>query len=299
MLKDQAATLRALAARKASQRRQTHHSRVIVIASGKGGVGKTNIAVNLGIAWAERGLQVALLDADMGLANVDIVLGINPRYNLLHVINGERTLEDVMVTGPLGLRIIAGGSGITELADIGQQQLERFIDGLEELDEALDVLLIDTSAGISRSVLSFALASDEILVVATPDPTSLTDAYGLIKILAIRNHPAQLRVVVNMCESDKHGREVFKQLDSVAQRFLSRKLDWAGSIPRDVMVQRAVREFQPFYIAYPRCKAAVAIGQMANGLLAEQSSNMTKPLVSANAGGVSNLFRRVLQFIRQ
>lgn len=298
MLKDQAATLRALAARRASQVRQLHPSRVIVVASGKGGVGKTNIAVNLGIAWAERGLQVALLDADMGLANVDIVLGINPRHNLSHVISGERTLKEVMVTGPLGLRIIAGGSGIAELADIGQQQLESFIDGLEELDQSLDVLLVDTSAGISRSVLSFALASDEILVVATPDPTSLTDAYGLIKVLAIRNHPAQLRVIVNMCEGDKHGEEVFHKLDSVSQRFLSRKLDWAGSIPRDRMVQRAVREFQPFYIAYPRCKAAMAIGQIADGLLSEQPASIARPVISANAGGIGDLFRKVLKFVR-
>ncbi|NMB46791.1 MAG: MinD/ParA family protein [Firmicutes bacterium] len=297
MLNDQAATLRALAAHKASHGQRAHHSRVIVIASGKGGVGKTNIAVNLGIAWAERGLKVAILDADMGLANVDIVLGINPRYNLSHVINGERTLMEVMVKGPQELGIIAGGSGIAELADIGQYKLERFIDGLSELDESLDILLIDTGAGISRSVLSFALASDETLVVATPDPTSIADAYGLIKVVALRNPQAQVRVIVNMCESQKNGEEVFYKLDSVARRFLSRELDWAGSIPRDVMVQRAVQEFQPFYIAYPRCKAAVAIGQMADRLLDEGPRTM-QHLPSTNAGGISGLFRRVMHLVR-
>ncbi len=299
MVQDQAATLRALAARKVSQRkRRSNHSRVIVVASGKGGVGKTNIAVNLGIAWAEKGLEVALLDADMGLANVDIVLGINPRYNLSHVINEERSLSEIMVKGPSGLGIIAGGSGVAELADLEQRRLERFIGDLEELDDLLDILLIDTGAGISRSVLAFALASDEVLVVATPDPTSLADAYGLIKILARRNHHAMLRVIVNMCDSKKNGEEVFHKLSSVAQRFLSRELDWAGSIPRDVMVQRAVRQFQPCYIAYPRCKASIAIGQMANRLLRIEADSTVRSMPSADGLGISGLFRRVLHMVR-
>lgn len=298
MLKDQAATLRDLADRKASQKRRARHSRVMVVASGKGGVGKTNIAVNLGIALAQRGSKVAILDADMGLANVDIVLGLNPRYNLSHVINGERTLMEVMTRGPSGLGIIAGGSGVAELADIGQRQLERFVASLEELDEALDILLIDTGAGISRTVLSFALASDEALVVATPDPTSLADAYGLIKLLAIRNPQAQLRIVVNMCENEESGKEVFDKLNGVAMRFLSRKLDYAGSIPRDIMVQKAVQEFQPFYIAYPRCKATIAIGRMAEGLLGDELGSNAR---QAREGltGITGLFRRVMHLVKQ
>ncbi len=290
MLKDQAATLRSIAARGVPARQRFQHSRVIVVASGKGGVGKTNIAVNLGLALAERGLQVAILDADMGLANADILLGINSRYNLSHVINGERTVTEVMTTGPWGLQLIAGGSGVAELANLGQNDLANFIDNLHELDEALDILIIDTGAGISHSVLSFALASDEVLVVATPDPTSLADAYGLIKVLDRRNPRAQLRVVVNMCETEYQGREVFDKLNGVSRRFLSRELDWAGSIPRDVMVQRAVQGFQPFYIVYPRSHAAIAIGQLADGLTAREPASH----VSTGIRGIGGFFRRML-----
>ena len=264
----------------------------------QGGVGKLH-AVNLALAWAKRGLRVGILDADMGLANVDLLLGLNPRCNLSHVINGERTLQEVLLTGPGGLKVIAGGSGVEELADIEQHQLDRFIDSITELDESLDLLLIDTGAGISRTVLSFALASDEVLVVATPDPTSLTDAYGLIKVLAMRNHHAVLQVIVNMCDDDRSGREVFSRLYSVSRRFLSRELSFAGYVPRDPMVQRAVREMRPFYIVYPRCKAALAIDRVADQLLnANEVKDGAKSRAANGLGGISGLFRRMLRLIR-
>ncbi|NLY29038.1 MAG: MinD/ParA family protein [Firmicutes bacterium] len=299
MHKDQAAALRVLASKAGPKRRTNRHCRVIVVASGKGGVGKTNIAVNLALAWAKRGLRVGILDADMGLANVDLLLGLNPRCNLSHVINGERTLQEVLLTGPGGLKVIAGGSGVAELADIEQHQLDRFIDSITELDESLDLLLIDTGAGISRTVLSFALASDEVLVVATPDPTSLTDAYGLIKVLAMRNHHAVLQVIVNMCDDDRSGREVFSRLYSVSRRFLSRELSFAGYVPRDPMVQRAVREMRPFYIVYPRCKAALAIDRVADQLLnTNEVKDGAKSRAANGLGGISGLFRRMLRLIR-
>ncbi|MGI6567185.1 MAG: MinD/ParA family protein [Limnochordia bacterium] len=300
MQKDQAAALRALASKTAPRRITNQHCRVIVVASGKGGVGKTNIAVNLALASASRGLRVGILDADMGLANVDLLLGLNPPCNLSHVISGERTLEEVLVTGPAGLKIIAGGSGVAELADIEQHSLDRFIDSLAALDEALDLLLIDTGAGISRTVLSFALASNEILVVATPDPTSLTDAYGLIKVLAMRNHGAKLQVVVNMCDDDRSGVEVFDRLYSVSRRFLSQELAFAGGIPRDPVVQRAVREMKPFYLAYPRCKAAVAIDKVAAQLLCrDEPGDIDKTAAANGAGGISGLFRRMMHLVRR
>ena len=293
MLKDQAATLRTIAEQSTSRRQRFQHSRVIVIASGKGGVGKTNISVNLGIALAERGLRVAILDADMGLANADILLGINAPHNLSHVINGERTVMEVMARGPFDLQLIAGGSGMAELANLSQNELAKLIDSLQELDRALDILLIDTGAGISHSVLSFALASDEILVVATPDPTSLADAYGLIKVLDRRNPRAKLRVVVNMCESKQQAQEVFDKLDRVSRQFLARQLDWAGAIPRDAMVQRAVQGFQPFYLVYPRSHAAMAIRQLADSLTAPTTTSSSPEEVPA--AGIGGFFRRLLR----
>ncbi|NLK09117.1 MAG: MinD/ParA family protein [Firmicutes bacterium] len=289
MAKDQAAALRTIAAQRASQRRRSEYSRVIVVTSGKGGVGKTNISVNLGIALAEQGLRVALMDADMGLANADILLGINPPYNLAHVINGEKTIKEIMAQGPAGLKLIAGGSGMTELADISRYNLSNLVNSLQDLDDALDILLIDTGAGITSSVLSFALAGDEILVVVTPDPTSLADAYGLVKVLDRRNHSASVRIVVNMCENQKQGQEVFTKLDGVAKRFLSRQLLWGGMVPRDAVVPRAVRAFQPFYLVYPRSQAAAAIRQLAGQITAE-SGSYQKETVSTGIGG---FFRRL------
>lgn len=293
MLKDQAATLRAIAEQSSPGRHRFQHSRVIVVTSGKGGVGKTNISVNLGIALAERGLRVAILDADMGLANADILLGINAPYNLSHVISGERTVTEVMARGPFGLQLIAGGSGMAELANLSQNELAKLIDNLQELDKMLDILLIDTGAGISHSVLSFALAGDEILVVATPDPTSITDAYGFIKVLDRRNPGARLRVVVNMCDSKQQAQEVFEKLDGVSRQFLDRQLDWVGAIPRDAMVQRAVQGFQPFYLVYPRSHAAMAIRQLADSLAAP-IANSSSPEVG-HTSGIGGFFRRLLR----
>lgn len=286
MMKDQAAGLRVLAAQKTGKQLRPQACRVIVVASGKGGVGKTNLTVNLGLALAELGLRVAVLDADMGLANVDIVLGITPRYNLTHVLAGERRISDIMVRGPMDLGILAGGSGVAELADLSQRRLEMFIASLRELDNDLDLFLIDAGSGISRSVLTFALAATEVAVVTTPEPTAMADAYGLIKVITARNFTVELRVIVNMAENEKQGEAVFNKLNSVAQRFLSRSLDWMGTIPRDILVQRAVREQQPFYLAYPRCRAAKAIGQLAQELT---GGKFQVPV----SGGLGGLFRRM------
>ncbi|MGI6225623.1 MAG: MinD/ParA family protein, partial [Peptococcales bacterium] len=158
-------------------------TKVITVASGKGGVGKTNFTLNFGLALAELGQKVLILDADLGLANVDVILGIVPKYNLLHVINDEKELSEIVIEGPKGIKIIPGGSGIYELADLKEWQLERFLIRLTTLEKEYDYLLIDTGAGISKNVLDFALAADEIFIITTPEPTSITDAYGLIKTL--------------------------------------------------------------------------------------------------------------------
>src|SRR5690554_1344524 len=191
-MRDQAVGLRKLV-----NKGQKSNSRVIVVASGKGGVGKTNIAVNLALALRQLDNCVALIDVDLGLANVDIVLGITPPYNLGHVFRGEKTLVEIIEDGPLGIKLLAGGSGMSELANLTGWRLEQFVKSLDELNREFDFVVLDTGAGIGQNVLSFALATDEVLVVTTPEPTAITDAYGLIKVVFQRNPQAQIRLIVD------------------------------------------------------------------------------------------------------
>ncbi len=283
---DQAQMLREMAEANRSARRQ---ARVIAVTSGKGGVGKTNLAVNLGVALVQQGQRVALLDADLGLANVDLVLGIDPPYTLSQVVFGERSLADVMVQGPAGLQVVAGGSGVYELANLSQWRLERFLRTLETLDATLDVLLMDTGAGISRHVMSFALASREIVVVTTPEPTALADAYSVIKIVAARCADARIWIVVNMASSAREGEAVYQRLAAVSQRFLKVQPEFLGTLPRDDAVVRAVQRQEPFILAFPHAPAARAVAALASRLLGRP-----KP----ETGGVASMLQRVLRMIR-
>lgn len=264
-------------------------ARVIAVTSGKGGVGKTNLAVNLGVALVQQGKRVALLDADLGLANVDLVLGIDPQYTLSDVVYGERALAEVIVQGPAGLQVVAGGSGVYELANLSQWRLERFLRALETLDASLDVLLLDTGAGIGRQVLSFALASRELVVVTTPEPPAMADAYSIIKLVAVRCPEARLWVVVNMVPSHREGEAVFQRLATVAQRFLGVRPEYLGSLPRDEAVVRAVQRQEPFVLAFPHAPASRAVAAIASRLL-----GLPKP----DTGGVATMLQRILRFIR-
>lgn len=258
--------------------------RVVTVASGKGGVGKTNLVVNLGIALARRGLKVGVLDADLGLANVDIVLGVVPPYNLVHVLRGERTIGEIMVPGPEGIRVFAGGSGVYELANVAQWHLDRFIGGLRELDGTMDFCLVDTGAGIGRQVISFVTAAQESVVVTTPEPTAVTDAYGLVKTVALHNHGAVVRVVVNMAESQAEGEMVFERLQTVARRFLGVELQYLGCVERDAAVCRAVREQRPFLVGAPHSRAAKGVQRLAERL---SQQTVERPL------GLGEVFRRM------
>jgi flagellar biosynthesis protein FlhG len=238
-------------------------ARVIAVTSGKGGVGKTNFSSNLSLVMARSGLRVIAVDADLGLANLHVILGVTPRYHLEHVIRGERTLQEALHSAADGLQIIAGGSGITELANLDGPRREAFIAGLSELDALADVILLDTGAGLSHNVLSFLCAVEEVVVVTTPEPTAITDAYATIKVVTQENPSARLMLVVNMAQSETEAEAVANRLSMIASQFLHIQLEFLGYIPTDPAVSRAVRIQKPFTLSQPDSAAAHSVIRIA------------------------------------
>lgn len=247
---------------------QTFRSRVIAVASGKGGVGKTNVVVNLGLALARRGLRVALLDADLGTANVDIVLGLHPRYHLHHVVTGQKSLAEIIVNGPFGLQVIPGASGLPDLADLPEVQRDLLLRALLVLEGNTDLLLIDTCAGVGRNVVQFILAASELLLVTNPEPTALTDAYALLKVLANYQWPVLTKLVVNNARNGPEGDITGRKLAAVTEQFLGRRVDMIGTVPHDQSVVEAVKRQSPLLQSYPRSPAAVAINRLGERLWA-------------------------------
>ncbi len=238
--------------------------RIIAVTSGKGGVGKTNISVNLALAFANKGKNVLLYDADMGLANVDVLLGIIPRFTLLNVLNGQKNLKEVIVEGPGGIHLVASGSGgVQELADLNEAQRSKFLEALLELQHQSEIILIDTGAGLQRNVLAFALAAEEVIVVTTPEPTALMDAYGMIKILHREKKNPTINVVVNMAANQADADEAGKKLVLLSKRFLSLNIEYVGFVPRDAGMIRAVKEQKPVMLSSPLSPAAVHLNRLA------------------------------------
>ncbi len=249
----------------AGLRRMTYPQpvRVIAVTSGKGGVGKTNISVNLAVALAEDGKEVCLLDADLGLANIDVLLGLQPTHNLSHVIHGERTLEEVLLAGPSGIKIIPAASGLKSMMNLSPAQHAGLIRAFSELSYSPDVLLVDTSAGISHSVVSFTRASQEVVVVVCDEPASITDAYALIKLLSREYGLYRFRILANMAQSAQEGRELFAKISRVTDRFLDVMLDFMGMVPYDDYLRKAVRRQRTVIHSYPRSRAAQAFRNLA------------------------------------
>jgi len=253
---DQASQLRRIV-------RQTSRATVIAVTSGKGGVGKSNIAVNLAIKFASVGKRVVLMDADLGLANADVLCNIDLPSNLSHVISRKRDLADVMVDGPGGFRLIGGASGLARMADLSDYDRQRLVAALAELEARTDVILIDTGAGISPNVLSFTRSADQVLVVTTPEPTAITDAYAVIKVISRDAPDRPLSLLVNQVRQHGEGRLVYERIAKVARQFLSVHVMDAGFIPSDPEVPAAVRRRSPFLLASPRCPASLCISQLA------------------------------------
>ena len=242
----------------------SHPVQVIAVTGGKGGVGKSNVSINLGVCLAEMGRRVVLLDADLGLANLDILLGISGKADLSHVLAGKCSLKDVLVDGPGGIKIVPASSGTQELVAMGPREHAGLIHAFSELQDQLDVLIIDTAAGISEMVMSFVTAAQESLFVVTNEPTSITDAYAMMKILNQKHGICRFNVVANMVRSPQEGREIYAKLVKVTDRFLDVALQFVGCVPQDESLRKAVQRQMPVVKAYPRSKVALAFRTLAN-----------------------------------
>ena len=237
--------------------------RVLSVTSGKGGVGKTCISVNLAYWLAEPGSKVLLLDADLGLANVDIALGLKPKFTLEHVLSGQKSISDVLLDGPGGMRVLPAGSGVTELADMSEEAKVTLFSELEALDEPFDYLIVDTGAGISRQVLYFNNAVQDIVIVATPEPTSITDAYALMKVLSEKRKGYRFRILANMVENEAEGKNVYRNLSTVSDKFLDVSTSYLGYIIRDSNVVQAIRQQKPLSVVFPKSPATKCLRQLA------------------------------------
>lgn len=240
-----------------------HPVQVIAVTGGKGGIGKTNVSVNLSLALAELGRRVVLLDADLGLANVDVLLGLKPKATLADVLEGKCDLRDVMINGPGGIRVVPAASGAASMVSLSQQQHAGLIQAFSDIGDNIDVLIVDTAAGIGDSVVSFVRAAQEAVIVVCDEPTSITDAYALIKLLNRDHGMTRFRVLANMVGTPQEGRMVFAKLSKVTDRFLDVALQYVGAVPFDEAVRKSVQKQRAVYEAFPRSKAAVAIRAIA------------------------------------
>lgn len=236
---------------------------MLAVTSGKGGVGKTNTSVNLGIALANQGARVVVLDADLGLANVEVLLGLNSLYNLQHVILGERTMPEVLVSGPGDIKVVPGSSGLARMADMGPTARRNALEGLRTLQEEHDFIIIDTMAGIGQNAVAFAAAADEVLLVTTPEPSSIVDAYATIKTIHQTRDDAVFRLVINQVVNEAQAKAVASKLSYVTQQFLGRSLSYLGYIPRDPHVQQSVMQSYPFLLRYPAAPATRCVQELA------------------------------------
>ncbi len=294
---DQADTLRQMA----HKARQGQHSdaaqagtvidqrgiRVISVTSGKGGVAKSNVVSNLAIAMSTQGKKVLVIDADLGLGNLDVLLGLSPAYNLNHVLSGEKSISEILIDGPAGIKIIPAGSGVQEFTSLGQHEKLKLLDELEMLEEQFDVLIVDTEAGISENVTYFTVAAQEIIVVVTPEPTSITDAYALIKLLATRYSEHHFKVLVNMAKDSEDALEVFRKLANVAGRFLDISLDYLGCVVKDEKVVEAVKRQKAVSELFPESEAATCFTTLAKRVIENTRQTRLK-------GNIQFFFRRFL-----
>jgi flagellar biosynthesis protein FlhG len=241
-------------------------ARIITVTSGKGGVGKTNLSVNMAVQMAIEGLRPCVFDADLGLANINILLGIHPEFDLVEVINGDKSLSDIIVHDPSGIDIVPGGTGIEKLVALDNAMLTSLATSFSSLD-GYDVLIFDTSAGISREVLSFCMASMEVVLVIIPEPTSLTDAYSLLKVLSLNGYREPIKIVVNQAKNERFAQAVFEKFNETVLKYLPLTLQYIGELPADESVAEAVTRQRPFVTLYPNGRASGGIKRLVHRLM--------------------------------
>jgi flagellar biosynthesis protein FlhG len=294
-MSDQAQKLRNLMSEQEARGRESQNgttantnqssAEVITVTSGKGGVGKSNLAVNLGIALSESGYDVAVADMDLGLANVNVITNSKPNYNLFDVLKGRKEITDIMEPAPGGISILSGASGEEDLANLNGEQCQGFLEQLHQLDQLVDILIVDTSAGLSERVMQFVNSADRTLLVTTPEPTAITDAYAIIKS-ALREPPRPvLNLVINRAESIMEGKNVAEKMKRVGEEFLEVPIRILGFMTEDDAVTRAVRQRRPFYLEYPESRVSQCISHIESRLM--DGADLQDP------SGVGSFFSRV------
>ncbi len=269
---DQASTLREAAGKKGSGRHRAVRTKIIAVTSGKGGVGKTNVVANLAVCLSEMGKKVVVLDADFGLANLDVLLGLTPRFHLGHVLFGNKTLTEIMVQGPKGIRIIPASSGLQRLSELTQEQRSQLVESFADLGADTDYLLVDTAAGISTNVIHFLMAAHEVIVVSAPEPTAIVDAYATIKIILAEDSTKIVHVLINSVQTETEAREVFTQINTVVKRFLNCEVSFLGHVERDGHVRQAVRSQVLVTHLYPNAPASRCFRSLAHALAHQTSA---------------------------
>lgn len=276
----------------------TQKTQVIAVTSGKGGVGKSNVSLNLALSFGEQGKKVLIIDTDLGFANIDVLMGKHTSKSFLNVIQHGESMIDVIQQGIGNVKFIAGGSGLTDLLDLQEYQIRKILYELSTLEGHADIIIIDTGAGVTGSSLAFLLAANDIMVVCTPEPTAVTDAYALIKLLVNRNPKSQIHLLVNRVLHGNEGKETFSKMSNACERFLGFQLRYAGSLPDDAHVSRCVREQTPFLLGYPHSAASKGIRLIANQWLT-QGAKSAQTVVEESESGMKPFLQRFIRALRR
>ncbi|CAM4247776.1 MinD/ParA family protein [Paenibacillus tarimensis] len=262
-------------------------TRIITVTSGKGGVGKSNFSLNFALSMQKLGKRVLVFDADIGMANIDVLMGCSTPYNLYHLLKRDKTIWDIIHEGPLGLHFIAGGSGFKDLLDLSDEELDYFGSQIDKLHGHYDFILFDTGAGLSRETVKFIVAAQETIVVTTPEPTSITDAYALIKMVKSMNHEVDFKLIVNRAMDNREGRQTADKIGLVAKQFLQMEIPVLGVVMDDPSVTKAVKKQVPFTLAFPSGSASRGVEEIARRFLADETVT--------RGGGIKGFINRMFR----
>ncbi|MCR8642173.1 MinD/ParA family protein [Paenibacillus sp. N1-5-1-14] len=292
-MNDQAQTLRNLVQIQGSS--EMKRTRVLTVTSGKGGVGKSNFTLNLALALQAKGLKVLIFDADLGMSNIDVLMGLTPQYNLYHLLKRQKTIWDIIQKGTRGIEFISGGSGFNDLLSLSEEELDYFTNQVDQLNGYADYIIFDTGAGLSKETLKFILAAEQTIIVTTPEPPAITDAYALIKMVHTMGHKVSFKLVINRVTDYKEGKQTADKIRLVAEQFLNLNISSLGYIDDDTHVSKAVKQQIPFTIAYPNCGATRSIHNIASGFISGQSN----VLVDSDTNGVKGIIGKIFRFMQK